>query len=365
MARSSEHFYGQSFGRYGRPLSALTRSGGRSAGGDWSDVSERHRCPVCNSGSWCQVQRDGNIVLCKRVESPRKKVNADGVEYFVHGVDLSTWEPPPRPPRYCAERADVETLDAAYRRLLSAAGLSAGDRAGLIERGLSAGDVARGGYGSLERRGRSALAKEVIDRVGEHVVATIPGVAVCEEGERWWWGVRGFAGLLVPVRDLDGRIVALKTRRREVEAGEQRYLYLSSARAGGPSAMHALHVPVAARAMRGSARDLVITEGELKADVATALSGLPVVSVPGVGSWRKGLDLARAWGDGLARVLVAFDSDKATNRDVARAQRALVDALRAERRWRVAVWEWPAAKGKGLDDYLLTKRGEREVRCAG
>ena len=111
-----------------------------------------------------------------------------------------------------------------------------------------------------------------------------------------------------------------------------------------------MHVPRAALELRH--RPLVITEGELKADVSTALCGRPVVSLPGVGAWRMALDVVDAWG--APEVAVAFDADARSNHNVARALVCLVDALRASGA-RVSTWRWDGP-AKGLDDYLCAKR---------
>ena len=91
-----------------------------------------------------------------------------------------------------------------------------------------------------------------------------------------------------------------------------------------------------------------VTEGELKADVATALAALPFVSLPGVSTWRLALDAVRAME--AREVVVALDRDEAG----ARATVPLVDALRAEG-FRVTAWRWPS-EFKGVDDFLNAHR---------
>lgn len=323
--------------------------GGREA---FADVSTSRRCPVCGAGSWCQVARDGLTVLCKHIgNGARPKVNRDGVDFYAHHFGARAWTPPPAAPLPTTARASADDCDRAYRAALAALRLDDCDREGLRARGLDDGAIAANGYRSLGVTGRSRIARAVVDAVGEHVAPGVPGLAWnTGEGDRGWWTFKGSAGLLIPVRDLVGRIVALKVRRRDVEPGQQRYLYVTSARAGGPSAASVVHVPRAALELRH--RPLVITEGELKADVSTALCGRPVVSLPGVGAWRMAIDAVDAWG--APEVAVAFDADARSNRTVARALVCLVDALRASGR-RVSTWRWDGP-AKGLDDYLSARR---------
>lgn len=328
------------------------REGGK---GEWPDVSPHRRCPVCGAGSWCQVKRDGTVVLCKRDAGGREKENSRGEVFYVHvmhGVDPRTVLPPLPP---SVARAPADDLDRAYQMMLDALPLDRSDRAGLRARGLTDEAITANGYATLPLEGRARFAREVIGRVGEDTARAVPGI-VWKEDEargRGWWSVGGSPGLLIPVRDLLGRIVALKVRRREVDPGQQRYLYLSSATRGGASADNALHVPRAARA--GVGARLVITEGELKADVATHLlapDGWVAVSIPGVGAWRAGL--AFAVEAGAQEVAVALDMDAASNPIVRGARDELVQALRARVR-KVSLWKWDA-RWKGLDDYLARPR---------
>ncbi len=329
----------------------------RASGRAWADASSRHPCPVCASDSWCQIARDGATVLCKRVESPHARVNRGGVLFFIHHLGGALAAPPrpaEAPPAPSAERAPARVLDDAHRALLAALTLDACDRDALRARGLDAATIAAAGYRTLRVEGRAALARAVLDDVGATYIAAIPGIVRRTEGERSWWSLSGAAGLLVPVRDPEGYVVALKVRRRDPDDGA-RYLFLSSHRHGGLRAAFSLHVPVAARALwEQGTRELVITEGELKADVATALLSRPVVSVPGVGAWAHALPLVDAWQP--AHVAVAFDADARTNHTVAQAQRDLVAALR-QRGFSTALWTWDQ-KIKGLDDCLNPHRKE-------
>lgn len=331
------------------------RPGARGGGADWNDVSPGRRCPVCGADSWCQVSRDGDTVLCKRVEGDRTKENRDGVTFYVHhmnGAPVRHVEVAPATPR--RDRAPIEVRDRAYRAALAHLTLDASDREGLTRRGLDDGTIAAICYRTMPERGRAALARAVVEAVGESAAAAVPGIVwrTGDDGSgRGWWSFGGSPGVIVPVRDLDGRVVALKVRRRDPIGDGPRYLYVTSARHGGASAASVVHVPVAARALREAATRLVITEGELKADVSTALLGAPVVSIPGVGAWASGVDLALAWG--VRDVAVALDMDAMTNRRVAAAVRCIVDELRREG-LTAAVWRWDP-KFKGLDDYLAAR----------
>ncbi|MBV8269199.1 MAG: hypothetical protein JO252_22995, partial [Planctomycetaceae bacterium] len=89
-----------------------------------------------------------------------------------------------------------------------------------------------------------------------------------------------------------------------------------------------------------------VTEGEIKAHVATALSGTPTVSLPGAGMW--GLALPALDALGAQRVVLALDADHRTNPHVAAA---LAGAYRGlGERFAVALETWDGPKG--IDDLL-------------
>jgi hypothetical protein len=107
--------------------------------------------------------------------------------------------------------------------------------------------------------------------------------------------------MVVPSLDLEGRIVALKVRADDA-AAELRYTAVSSRRLGGASAAVNVHVPIGARARWERSGVLWITEGELKADVCTALEAYAIVGIPGVSMWKTAaLDVADAQFSSLKR----------------------------------------------------------------
>jgi hypothetical protein len=183
-----------------------------------------------------------------------------------------------------------------------------------------------------------------VTRFGEDVCAQIPGLYVAARDGRRWWSLAGAAGLLIPVRDLEGRIVALKVRADDPGDGP-RYTWISSARYGGPGPGAPVHVPLHA----GAREQVRVTEGELKADVATVLSGTLTLSIPGVGHWAAVLPVL----EGLhpRQVLLAFDSDWRRNAQVASRLTALAFAL-MRAGYVLFTEDWHHEPEKGIDDLL-------------
>lgn len=177
-------------------------------------------------------------------------------------------------------------------------------------------------------------------------------------------GGRVDAPIVVPSLKV-GDTVKLELRRRAEDVtwkvwgpavigrGTSKYVWFSSPDAGANAVPHI--------ANPGS-RKVWVTEGPLKADVASFLLKETFVGIPGVGTWRsvKGI-MAQLKPD---EVMVAFDSDWRENQHVAEAIRQLTEDLR-KAGYKVSVADWDPALGKGIDDVAVTlrKRQVVETKC--
>ncbi len=107
-----------------------------------------------------------------------------------------------------------------------------------------------------------------------------------------------------------------------------------------------------------------ITEGEKKALVANSLLGVPVISMPGAGSFSKVFDpeenreesmFEQLCRKGARLFVIVFDADKKQNAWVLKQEdkaKSLVKTQMANG-IQFAIGEWNAQWGKGLDDILL------------
>lgn len=332
-----------------------------AGGRDLERVTDRSPCPACGRRKLCRVTTDGAEAWCSREPDGAAYIMSNALgDVYVHRLDGTTR---PRAARaYAApaagdgvERASPDDRHAVYSFTVAALALADAHRNALLGRGPDGDTIARAQYRTLPERGRAALARAIVDRYGVDLARRVPGIVWRTDDtdpSRGWWSFAGPAGIVIPCRDLAGRIRALKVRRDDPGEGA-RYCYVTSSRGGGPIAEPVAHVPLGAIDLRASGLPLVVTEGPLKADVATALARRPVIGLPGVDVWPLAVDLARQWG--ARSVVVAFDADAATNPAVARAQRALLAALRDDG-FDARLWQWPLSAGKGLDDLLLSAR---------
>ncbi len=354
----------------------------------WVSVTVDAPCPVCGRPDWCSVSADGAVAMCRRVaDGGSHRIDRAGVDYWVHRL--------PPADAVAGERAAARTrgtaaedatkarppvalpgvLDRAYRAVLGALTLSQGHNQDLERRGLSPAEIIHRGYRSYVPAAAEAVVAAASRVVPAAMLARVPGFWRLDSppaetgavearaaggaplaGMRFGSGSTG--GLVVPVRDDQGRVVALKVRRTPTREGApsrpgSKYIYVSSARhpgGVGPGApIHVPLLPLPQTPIRNPAA-LRITEGELKADVAYCLSGVRTISVPGVGAWRAALPVLRTLG--AHRVLLAFDADASRNPVVARALYGLAWALHTETAVEVAVETWEESNGKGIDDLL-------------
>jgi hypothetical protein len=293
---------------------------------------------------------DGAWAICRRVHTDGgiHKQDKGGGEYWLYRLDMGSLqqrpavEMPTLPSPACAETG---TLDRVYRALLDALPLAPSHRQALRQRGLADAEILRRRYRTFPLQGRVALAQRLVHHLGADLCAQAPGFYVAEHDGRRWWSLAGAAGLLIPVRNIDGHIVALKVR-ADILGDGSKYSTISSTKHGGPSPGAPVHVPLY-EGVRGTT--VRLTEGELKSDIATALSGLLTLSIPGVAMWRKALPVVQVLG--IQRVLLAFDADWRMNPHVAHALGQAALAL-ATAGYAVQVEDWDPALGKGVDDLL-------------
>jgi hypothetical protein len=319
--------------------------------GNWLRVSQEHPCPICQHPDWCFVAADGTICGCTRVEagSYRSKETQHGTRIYFHRLagNDSAAAPliPPRPAGQPVQRAAPEVLHQVYSAFLAALSLSAAHQENLRQRGLPDAEIDRRGYRTLPVRGRARIVRPLQERFG-NVIWQVPGFVLKTQDTHRYASVSGPAGLLIPVRDLQGRITALKVR-RDAAAADGKYRYLSSTKHDGPSPGAPVHVPLG---VTGPCPIVRLTEGELKADVATVLSGLPTIAAPGVANWRPCSVVLQALQAQTVRL--SFDMDAQRKAVVAKALSACTHGLIAQD-YALELERW-AATYNGIDDLLAT-----------
>ncbi|MGH7169366.1 MAG: hypothetical protein ACRELG_03710, partial [Gemmataceae bacterium] len=243
------------------------------------------------------------MALCRRQGDPlQERTDKNGECYYLHRLRPS---PPPSEPQYSlvdggGRLADPNIRNEVYYALLQCLSLSSQHQDQLRQRGLHSGLMAVG-YRSLPERRRYRAVRRLIATGMEQHLPTVPGFFV-QEREGRYWTVSGASGLLIPVRDAQTRIVGLLVRPDEQMEGGK-YRWLSSKNRGGPGPGAPIHIPL----FKGDKTTVRVTEGALKADIATRLSRILTIGMPGVASWRR---VPRIFKElGAKSVRVALDAD--------------------------------------------------------
>lgn len=236
--------------------------------------------------------------------------------------------------------ADIDHRHTTYSALLSKLSLAPDHRENLLSRGLTEVEIEKYGYKTAPVIGMSALARKLQKEGCE--VAGVPGFYRDASGD--WNFIHEKRGILIPVRDVNGRIQGLQIRLDDVKKRKFRWI-ASPGRTDGCSAETWAHLTGPVRPV------ILLTEGPMKADIIYALTGLTVLAVPGVNSLsqlRKTLETLRM--RGLEKIMIAFDMDFLSNPHVQNGYRSLM-ALLEEMGFQYGCYLWDP-RFKGLDDYV-------------
>ena len=363
-------------------------------GGTWLTVNNANLCPVCEKSSRCRVtpnREDPMVVSCYHKDTHLGKAafksndGAAGTSYLHRLKDSPEWKDRSRKRRTAkraavpdvvrilsepesmasmddfASREPVEPVEPpnmelrhrVYSRLLELCPVSFDHITENATRGL---DAKKLGYGTLP--GKPAQKKAVFQLIGQftsEALLTVPGFVEKVAGEI---SINSGPGLLVPNRNRICEIVRIVRRDPNPAQKDNKWRPLSGGTHHDGTDAASAGVTLHWARLPGPG-GLIITEGERKADAIAAMtsSGMGVVSVPGVGSWRSAGLIADLELLGVQLARIAYDADVLTNIAVGRAALQVASALdEALIKVEFAVWD-PAYKG--MDDALV---GKAEIR---
>lgn len=334
---------------------------------EWERVTRRAPCEVCGSTSFCARSSDGRVRKCMRNHYEKDAVLIEER----HGLAAYYFDDSGSRERYVPSRSVIrdtashEQLDAAYRDLLSRLALTEEHKKDLLARGLTEEQIVVEGYRSFGGKYAAGILRTMEGQFSKDQLALIPGFYV-EQGKLQ---LSIPTGLLIPVRNATGQIVAIKIRRKTETPDDPKYIWLSSSSRDGASPGSPSHVPLLGQ----RSNEARITEGELKASVCSVLSDTFTLSIPGATSVMSVLDPLRELK--ARRVWLAWDADKTRDRglDAQGVQKRNFVAVGLEHAMHLLVAEglevgiedWPEEAGKGLDDVLAAGRGDQVLRFEG
>ena len=316
---------------------------------DWVTVGRDAPCMICDKPDWCARSSDGVWMICRRLDAGgRHRVDAGGTDFWLYSTDdsvnVATVVVPPLPVVRAQARAEVEVLDQVYQDVLVALTLSDAHREQLAGRGLSEEWIEARMYRTLNQDARTKVVADVQETHDGGQLLQVPGFFRRRRRGGDVLALGGDGGLWIPVTNVQGQIIAIKVRRDSEEG--IRYRYVSSRSHDGPGPGSPIHVPPG---FDGDTEVVRLTEGELKADVATHISGVLTVSKAGVSQWRAALPVLEELG--ARSVIMADDSDVWKNRHVAGAVQHGVEGLR-DSGYSVSMEHWDPERAKGIDDLM-------------
>lgn len=316
-------------------------------------------CPCCDDSP---RKKHLNINLEKDVfRCPRCGFSGGIFDLYAHyaGIDRSnareallerlnmpgTWRKGQQPePQYTGEIecpvTDIDTRHETYSALLERLSLASDHRENLLSRGLSSEEIDRLGYRTTPVVGLSSISKQLIS--DGLYLAGVPGFYRAEDGK--WTFVHKYRGILIPVRDPDGKIQGLQIRRDKVQKGKFRWVS-SVGNTDGCKAKCWTHLTGPPR------KNVILTEGPMKADIIAFLTGQTVLAVPGVNALtelKDSLEYLKA--NGTEQIMTAFDMDYLSNPHVQSGYYELTRLL-SSCGCRFGTYLWNP-EYKGLDDYI-------------
>ena len=266
-----------------------------------------------------------------------------------------------RPPK--PEPADLSLRHDCYENMLEHLSLLPKHRDNLLARGLSEERIERNGYRSMpeseqERRLLSALLSDF------HELKGIPGFHT----RYGIWSLSGPNGILIPARNKDGLIQGMQIRLDNETNPKRKYRWLSSNGLTNGACSHAwIHITGNPNAEAEKAEQLLeghrgyirrdpkrrsawLTEGGLKGDVASFLSGDDLfVCISGINAADRLPDVLKDLG--VTYLNIAIDMDRLTNPKVQKGLQRICQIMKRSRiGYQVRDWN-PAFKG--IDDYYL------------
>lgn len=227
----------------------------------------------------------------------------------------------------------------------------------LNERGLGDTTIAEKLYATVpDEDGWKKVNRQMREKFGDK----LRGVAgFYKGGDALEWKARIFRnGYFIPCRDVNGLIIGLLIRPDGVNP-KPKYYWFSTPPDGyicGTSSGTPLHFVKPDRVKQ--TKQIIITEGALKADRIGEFKGEAVVAIAGVSCFPEtiAMDLQKQLPE-LKRVVIALDMDMWVNPNVKTALLRLIGIFQASD-LEEQVKTWDVAQGKGYDDYLFNQKGE-------
>lgn len=252
--------------------------------------------------------------------------------------------------------ASLDRRHHVYTALLAMLSLLPMHKADLLKRGLAHEAIVRNGYKSypLDKKKRLDICRSLSQKFD---LTHIPGFYTDDAGA---WNIVNLPnGYFLPARNLRGEIQGLQIRvfPFNKEFHRNKFFWLSSPdKPNGAGASNWLHTSIPP-GKRVNGR-VWLTEGSLKADVASFFTGAPFFAIPGTSAPKDILSVLQKLG--VEQVVMAFDADQLTIKPVWESVNKLDSEIKAAKITTMqATWPIDIKDGevspKGIDDACLER----------
>ena len=323
-----------------------------------SEVEFKACCPFCDDSSYhLGLNREKERFNCFRcgesgnsVSLYAKLYGVSNKEAFERLKENEEFQPKQiyqsekhteKPMRSLADRHDV------YYDFLNLLRLTKFHRDKLEQRGLSINHMYQFMYRSIPMD--SVFRREVLEKLAsKHDLVGIPGFYVDECGRVQMY-LNKYGGIFIPVCNHEGYIQGLQMRLDVPDGSDEHKFRWFSSRyfPFGAGAKPWIHV-----VGDTTAKEAVLTEGAMKANVTSVLSdGKLFIAIPGVNSIEFLIEVIRSLG--IVRIYEALDMDKKKNPNVQRALIKLQNMLYENGvEYKSCAWN---PNYNGIDDYFYAK----------
>ena len=328
---------------------------------EYVNLTYDERCAICDKTDWCQTLADkesGHIEAhaCRRPDhfSREPDIQIDGAGVFL--LDSASQARPSGfnyhiKPKSQRNQAPAKVLNRVYLRMQAQLRLKPEHQDNLIQRGLDKTEIKYLGYRSLPESHQDRIRLMQALSPDQADLLSVAGFYLSDKDRVW---ITQQEGMWIPCRDVDGNLIGGQVRSDTDTDSRYRWFSASSSKRkhGGVSSGTPIHVAKE----EGDNSTVWITEGLLKADVASSMLGQTMIGVAGVNSYRKAelVEVLRQLG--VEQVVIAFDADYESNQTVKKAINDLAQLL-VSHHFRCQMATWDIDEGKGIDDLLANGRG--------
>lgn len=367
------------------------------SGCTWYPIRSGNICPICGSkkGRCAFMTNKDNVIVmyrCKYAQSNRP--SRDG--WYIHLANEINGDTPPKIidcADYKPESITDELLDLwdkVYKEFrnksihLSGSALYPAHKKNLIDRGLDEKTINALGcfsiplnnqvnYKNYQCSLRTSIVNSLLEYFKPESLIRVPGFRKIKSNNKEFISFKNsiynnktekfedIDGFFIPYNDYKNRLVGMQYRLTTPVVDEKgkpiRYFWYTTKEnsCGSPIDYHIPQNLIVDDA-------ILLTEGALKAKIASEIFGIRSLAEAGVSNYRKliqELQLVAEHENKKYKILLALDMDKYTNNDVLAAEINTVLLLKSLG-YSVTILEWDINKGKGIDDKLtVSKEGFR------